>query len=237
MTRTRQWSILTALLVLGVLAAGWFVAVAPKRSDAADLRSKAAAQNDANASQVQQIASLRELAKNLPAERAVLSGIRRQLPDNPSLPTLIRDLTKASRKSGTDLVSLAPSAPAPVAAPASLTPSATGTAVVSGESLYAIPLVVTLHGTYFELEQFLNSVEGLQRSMLVSSIDITPTASEDKSVNLLTLSMTSSVFMRTAAPAVAAPVVAAPAAGASTGTTPATSQPTATASPATATTE
>ncbi len=38
MSMTRRWSLLTAVLIVGILAASWFVLVSPKRSDAAGLR-------------------------------------------------------------------------------------------------------------------------------------------------------------------------------------------------------
>ena len=44
MSMTRRWSLLTAVVIVGILAAGWFLLVSPKRSDAADLRDKAGKQ-------------------------------------------------------------------------------------------------------------------------------------------------------------------------------------------------
>jgi type IV pilus assembly protein PilO len=208
MTRSRQWSLITALLVLGVLAAGWFVVVSPKRSDAAELRSKASAQEQANVSQEQQIAMLRDLAKDLPAQRAKLSVIHRQLPDNPALPTLIRSLSKASKQSGTDLVSLAPGNPIAVLGDEG-TPSATKTTVVAGESLYSIPIAVDVTGNFFELEHFLGEVESLRRSMLVRSFDIAPnTSADDGATGELTLTIAAEIFLRSAVPVEAAAPVA-----------------------------
>ena len=45
MTATRKWSALAVLLVAAIFAASWFLLIAPKRSDAAGLRSQKAEQD------------------------------------------------------------------------------------------------------------------------------------------------------------------------------------------------
>ena len=37
MTETRKWSAGAVVLIVAIVAAGWFLLVSPKRSDAADL--------------------------------------------------------------------------------------------------------------------------------------------------------------------------------------------------------
>jgi Tfp pilus assembly protein PilO len=230
MTRTRQWSLLTALLVVGVLAAGWFAVVAPKRSDAAALQGRANTQEQENVTQEQQIAMLKELAKDLPSQRAKLSVIQRQLPGNPALPTLIRDLSRAAGKSGVNLVSLSPAVPAPVvpvavapvavvAAPAAdgaapstdatgpaadgAAPAATVAPAAATESLNVMALQINVTGSFFEIEQFLNGVESLRRPMLVRSFDVAADATTEAVTGQLSLTLNAEVFLRSPAPVVA----------------------------------
>src|SRR5687768_14666229 len=125
MTATRKWSALAVLLVAAVFAASWFLLIAPKRSDAADFRSQAVEQDAANERLVQQLEVLKAQAADLPKQEAFLAQIRRQLPDNPALPALIRNLTTAANKSGVDLTSLAPAVPVAVVAPVVALPTAT----------------------------------------------------------------------------------------------------------------
>ncbi len=42
MTKSRTWTVGTAVLVVLILLAGWFLLVTPKRSHAADLQAQAA---------------------------------------------------------------------------------------------------------------------------------------------------------------------------------------------------
>src|SRR4051794_20139182 len=100
MDKMRQWSLLTGLAVVGVLAAGWFLMVSPQRSHASELRTQAATQQQSTASLQTQVAQLKQQAKDKPAQQRTLMKIATQIPDNPQLPTLIRDLTAAAHDAG-----------------------------------------------------------------------------------------------------------------------------------------
>ena len=240
MTATRKWSALAVLLVAAIVAASWFLLIAPKRSEAAGLRSQTAEQDAANDRLIQQLEVLKAQALDLPKQEAFLAQIRRQLPDNPALPALIRDLTAAAKKSGVDLTSLAPAlpvavvnpvalVPTPAASPGADEPAKTDTAaapVAAAPVLYQVPIVVKAAGSYFEMEQFLNKIEGLKRSFLVSGFTLksVETLSEDasSSTGALELEIQGRVFLSPAAAAVVAAPVAVPA-PAATATTPAPS--------------
>ncbi len=190
MTATRKWSALAVLLVAAIFAASWFLLIAPKRSEAADLRAQKDAQDATNQGLIQQLEVLKAQAQDLPKQEAFLAQIRRQVPNNPALPALIRDLTAGAKKSGVDLLSLAPALPvavvAPVAtavvpttagttAPSSGTTTAPGTVtapVAAAPVLYQVPITVKTSGSYFETEQFLNKVEALKRSFLVTGFTL-----------------------------------------------------------------
>jgi len=221
MSVTRKWSALAVVLVLAILAAGWFLLVSPKRGEAADLQQQAADQESANAKLVSELNELKQQQAELPQQRAELAVMRKQIPDNPALPTLIRDLTQAGRKVGVSINTMAPAVPVAVVAPAATTPvastststtstsstdssssssstdssstdsSSTGstgttgststtgsttptTPTVAAPTLYQVPLTLAVSGSYFELEQFINKLEGLRRSFLVSGFTLAP---------------------------------------------------------------
>lgn len=249
MSVTRKWSLMAAVLVLAILAAGWFLLVAPKRSEAVGLREQTVSQEEANSRLLQQLEVLKAQQAELPQQRARLAVMRTQIPDNPSLPTLIRDLTSAGRKVGVSLDTLSPATPVAVvsavqpavpaatettaAAESSETTEATGAtdatapapaAAPPAPSLYQVPLTLEVTGSYFELEQFVNKLEGLKRSFLVSGFTLAPaegaaTSGGAPEANApapgdLTLAVTGRVFLAPPAPAatVTQPTPAAPAA-------------------------
>jgi len=197
MSVTRKWSLLAAVLVIAILAAGWFLLVSPKRSEAAGLREQAVSQEDANARLLQQLEVLKAQQAELPKKRAELAVMRAQIPDNPALPTLIRDLTAAGRKVGASIDSMAPAVPVPAVAATPVAPVTTTetTTESTGEesttpaapaappapSLYQVPLTLNVTGSYFELEQFVNKLEGLKRSFLVTGFTLSPASGADTS--------------------------------------------------------
>jgi type IV pilus assembly protein PilO len=200
MTLTRKWSLLAVVLAGAVFAAGWFLLIAPKRSEAADLRDQAVAQEDANARLEQKLAVLKAQQEDLPKQRARLAVIQTQIPDNPALPTLIRDLTAAGRKTGATISALAPAAPVPVvtAAVVPVVAESDGEAAAPttpAASLFQVPLEVKVGGSYFELEQFVNKLEGLKRSFLVTGFTLSEPTDPEAAAGDLLLSLQGRVFL------------------------------------------
>lgn len=189
MGKLRQWTLLTALGCLAVLAAGWMLVVTPQQKHAADARAeRAAAEQSVNALQTKYSILLTQKAHVIDQQNKLLT-FAQLMPDNPALPSLIRSLSTAADTAGVDLTSLSPQPPtllAPVAAPAPAATSDSGAAtsakpptslVPSGPQVAGIPLAVTVTGGYFEVERFLDALEGLKRAFLVTGLNITPGAS------------------------------------------------------------
>lgn len=191
MDKLKQWLALTVVAVLAVAAAGWFLLVAPKRAEAAELREQADAQLSANGLLAQQLAVLKAQAKDLPQQQAKLATVTAKIPADPSLPALIRALTTASTTTGVEFVSLVPGPPAAaaVAAPVGTVadagtdpsstpaPSSAGTAAPStgpGGTLSVIPVTITVVGGFYELQQYLDALEGLPRALRVNNLTLTP---------------------------------------------------------------
>lgn len=235
MTVTRKWSLLAALLVLAIVAAGWFLLIAPKRSEASDLRTKTLSQNEANDRLTQQISVLKAQQAELPAQRARLAVLKTRIPENPALPTLIRSLTSAGRKVGATIDTMSPAVPVAVVSAAPVTPvappvEATTTepsdsappaapapvvAAPAAASLYEVPLTLSVSGSYFELEQFVNRLEGLKRSFRVTGFTLGTASGQTATAGDLSITLQGQVFMSpsvTVVPAPITPVAAAPAA-------------------------
>ena len=157
MTRSRTWTIGTAVVVLAALAIGWFLLISPKRSEASELKATAEAANAQNLITEAKIRQLKLQQKQLPAQRAEIAAIQQQLPAEPLLPSMIRQTSNAAEDANVDLLGIAPSAITPLAD-------------VSGVSY--IPVVITATGDFTQLKQFLFALEENKRSVLVSGFDI-----------------------------------------------------------------
>jgi Tfp pilus assembly protein PilO len=216
MTRARQWSVLTAVACLAVLAVGWFVLVKPQRTHAASLRSQAAQVDQGNQALQAQIAHLRAQAKDLSVQQRKLADIATKVPDSPALPSLIRQLSTAADGAGVNLVSLAPGQPAlvqttrvgattataPAATTSGASPATPAASAGGGVVLASIPLQIQIQGSYFNLEQFFSAVEALPRAMQVVQFSAAPVVPGTSTTNgptvapgTLNVTLTASVFM------------------------------------------
>jgi Tfp pilus assembly protein PilO len=228
---------MATVLIVGILAASWFLLVAPKRSQASELRGKATEQQATNAGLVLKLNELKAQSLDLPKQKAQLAVMRKQIPDNPALPTLIRSLTAAGKKVGVTLVSMKPGTPvaavvavpvAVAAAPATTT-SGTDTTTSDGTAaagttpaaaapvaapLYVVPLALDITGSYFEVEQFINKLEGMQRNFLLAGFTLKPstTATATSSADQLDLTLNGQVFLAPNVASATTTPVAAPAA-------------------------
>ena len=242
MTRTGRWALLTALLIVALMGAGWMLVISPKHGEAAEIVERTDGQEQANAMLRMKIERLKVQAKDLPKEQAKLTRIRTQIPDNPELPSLIRNLTDAGKESGATLVSVSPGAPAPVgtgapvaatAAPAGAPAASAGAGAVdpatsgavggsSAGQLVMIPVTVTASGKYFEIEQLINEIEELQRSFLVTGFTLENPAASDGGTTL-NLSVSGRIFV--SQPSATSDAAAAPTASTPTASTPAAASP------------
>ena len=174
MSKSRQWAMLTAVVCLAVLAAGWALVIKPQRSHASELRTQTqTAQGDANKLRTQ-VAQLQAQQRDLPAQQKLLSQIATKIPDNPALPALIRQLSAVADGAGVNLVSLAPGQPTMAAATGAPVTTTAATAAAAAAPLATIPLTVQVQGSYYNVEQFFAGVESLDRAMLVTGFGLTP---------------------------------------------------------------
>ena len=234
MDKLKQWLALSLLALLAILAGGWFLLIAPERSEAADLRSQAEAEQLTNDQLETQLEVLRAKAEELPEKQAELAEVARKVPAGPALPELVRALTAAAREAGVVLASVTPGTPVPLVADAPAVPAAPvegaqtpaapapGTAASSG-GLSQVPLVLDVQGDFYETEQFLALLEELPRAVRVTSLVVqvgedSATSSRETLRSTVTASayMTSAAAASASAPSAAAP--AAPAVGGPTGT-------------------
>ena len=206
MTKTRTWSAATAALCVLLIVAAYFLLIAPKRAEAADLRDQTVAQDQANQQSRLKIQQLKAQYAELPTKQAELAVIKQQLPDNPALPTLIRTLASMADATGVTLVSLAPAPPtavvlaaAPVVAPAvapaagaPVTAPVAAAAAAPTTSLFGITTTMVIKGDYAASTLFVQKLqaagvakEGTQtakagaqmaRAFLVQSIKVAPNA-------------------------------------------------------------
>ena len=168
----KTWSLLSAAAVLLSFVGGWFLLVAPQRSEAAELRVRTATLDSAAARSNTVLNQLIEQAKELPAKQAELADLRAKIPTTEDLPGIVRQLTTAANVTAVQLTSIAPAAPEAV--PAVVTSGAPAAVADPGAApvvgLQRVTVSLSVQGNYFAAQEFLRRIEGLSRAVLVTDV-------------------------------------------------------------------
>lgn len=167
---TPQARSIGATIAIGValLAALWFLAIAPKRSDKATVTANVAAQQarlDAAKSQVATYTASRNQFAGLMTE---LRSLDRAVPSRGAISVMLRELQRRARVRGSDLRLVAlkdGGSPTAGAAGGASTPGA----VAGPGGLAALPFTFEYTGRYFDLVDILKTV---RRSVRVTSGDL-----------------------------------------------------------------
>jgi type IV pilus assembly protein PilO len=143
-----------AVVCIVVLIAGWFLLVAPVKSDISKTKAATAAQTSTNSSLTLTLATMRSIAKQLPQEKAELAALSERVPSQLQVPALLRSIQSAATDTGVTLLNLTPSQPTPL---------------VGAAGISTVGIALTVTGGYAETEQFDNALESLKRTFLVSA--------------------------------------------------------------------
>ena len=199
-TRAGGWVAGAIVLTLAIFASTWFFGAQPRLDAAAQTREQEASTRAQNATLRAKIAELKKDFDNLDEYRSELATLRTQVPTGADLSGYTRVLQGLADTAGVTLTSLAPGVPQVVTPPgadqAQPAPAATDTTVDgagSGDAtpapvdpaaeaaaslakqidgMVAMPMTITVVGTYAGVSTFLQSVQtGADRLYLAVSLD------------------------------------------------------------------
>jgi hypothetical protein len=160
----RDRTMLAGVGLLGLLAAFWFLALAPKR-EAARAAGDQVAAAQAHLSEAQsRLADVEAAQASYGADQATLAELGKAVPRDDDTGSLFFQLSRAAKRAGIDFRSFTLDATASPAAPAgdataSSTPLPPG-AQPGADGLSELPLKFTFDGGYFELQRLLELVHG-----------------------------------------------------------------------------
>jgi Tfp pilus assembly protein PilO len=159
-----------------------FFLVLPKMGQVSDANDELAAAEGQQGTLESQLAALEQAEAAAPEARAIIRDVERQIPPTADEPGLLLLIKNASTDTGVTLATLTPGTP-------TLDP-ATG--------LSTIPLAVTATGGYFQLTEFLYSIETLPRAAKVVNVALAPTGGGDEVTTVTNLlEMQASVVLYT----------------------------------------
>lgn len=153
---TKRIGAVTAVAVV-VLVAAWYLALfSPQKSHLAKAHKAQAAAEQQVGSLESQVAGLRALQRQIPADKTKLAAYDNAVPDNPQLASAIRLIQGAANASGVHLSAIGPSN--------ATTASTTGVPTV--------PVSLTTTGSYSQLMSFISALDSMPRTLVVNGINI-----------------------------------------------------------------
>jgi len=144
-----------ALVLVGLLV---FLLVLPKMGEVSDANDALAAAQAQQGTLESQLAALEQAEAAAPEAKATIQEVEQQIPPTADEPGMLLLLKNAATGSAVTLSTITPGTPT--------LDAATG--------LSAIPLAVTATGTYFQLTEFLYSIETLPRAAKVLNVTLAP---------------------------------------------------------------
>jgi Tfp pilus assembly protein PilO len=135
----------------------YFVLFSPTSSDLNDTRDQVAAAQSQQQELQNTIAHLKELSANAAQQQASLRTLRAAIPPTPDLGAFILQANTIATSTGIDWLSIAPTPP---------------TATVGPGPTSTIGISMQISGGFFEVLDYLNRLEGLERVVIVDTINV-----------------------------------------------------------------
>lgn len=220
----RFWLVSGVLAAALIAALAWNFIVNPRMQAVAQTRQQAIELDDQATKITAQAHQLQAQAEDLPEQIRSLQRIQRRIPSAVDVPALLRDIQRTAKTTGVVIDGLTPgeitvftieepeptptqnssSSDEPQANPDATkpaqpdpTPTDLGQGKIpQGVGLSYVPLTISAHGEFSELQQFTARVENLQRAFLITGVQLARVNSTDiKGKNPLQLTLDTRVFV------------------------------------------
>jgi hypothetical protein len=181
---TRIWTFATVLIMIAVIALGWFLGISPRLADAARFeveRRSVEAQNDVARAAIAQLQSDFENIDELLME---LEGLREEFPTAAQYDDAIEELLTRLLSAGLGLQNIGVSEPAPTT-PLVLQlgeepppPEIDGEGILPAGSLLSVPVLVTVTGPLSSILEYIDALQQSPRFSIVTRGDYASTGGD-----------------------------------------------------------
>lgn len=155
----RNQIIIGAIAIVAVIALWWVFLYSPLNDDLSAAETETATAQKQTQDLQATLARLESLKKSLPEKQALLNKLDKAVPENPDLAEFIVQANDIADQAGIEFLSIAPGQPA---------------AGAGGVS--EIQLTITLSGSFFQLQDYLQSLENLDRLVIIDSLNVSGSA-------------------------------------------------------------
>lgn len=146
----RDRIVVIVLATLGVLAAGWLLAVAPKRQQAAKLATEVSTAKSQLASAESQLASASAAQAKYQSAYASVVSLGKAVPASQEVPSLIYELAQATNQKNVEFASITATVPGagPGAAAGSASPASASSAATASAGFTQMPFTFVFNGGF-----------------------------------------------------------------------------------------
>lgn len=203
---TRIWALITVVLSIGVLAAGWFLGVSPFLQARASAEEQRAAAESQNAGIESAIAVLKKQKDDIATFEKRNAELELAIPNDIESADIIRTLNDLAGSTAVTISQISFSDPLPYTPPSGevtdpeLAPLPVTDARITGDNFLLVPISLSVTGGWNEVLAFTHGIQTGERLMLVTKVATTA----DEGIFTTSLSGAMYVLIRPAAPAPAA---------------------------------
>lgn len=201
--------VIGAVAVVAIIALWYVFLYSPLNDDLSSAQAETATAQKQTQDLQATLARLQSVKNSLPEKQALLNKLDKAVPKNPDLAEFIVQANDIADQAGIEFLSIAPGTPA------------AGTGGVS-----QISLTITLSGSFFQLQDYLQSLESLDRLVVIDALNVAGSSGGSGSTDTATsngttlaVTLTGKMFTRAAPTGSAAGGTTTPGAGSSTSTT------------------
>jgi Tfp pilus assembly protein PilO len=167
--RVRTVTALSLLGIIALAAISWFLVLSPRLSKADEIALEVEQVEAANLQLRNRLNQTKDLVTEAPAAAAEAQVLFAKMPEAAELPTVLRQITDAAERAGMK--------PDDVQVISTTVPVAIGeSSGAAGVGLASMQIDVTVEGTRPQLLAFLDSLQELDRALLVDATQITAAA-------------------------------------------------------------
>lgn len=163
MLRGSRGPLIVGVGAVALIALLIFFLVLPKMGQVSQANEELAAAEAQQGTLESQLAALEQAEAAAPEARATIQDVERQIPPTADEPGLLLLIKNAAARSGVTLATLTPGTPA----------------LDATSGLSTIPVAVSADGGYFQLTEFLYSLETLPRAAKVENATLGPAGGDD----------------------------------------------------------
>jgi Tfp pilus assembly protein PilO len=191
MNSTRIWTLISVLVIAGLLLGTWFVGVSPRLAESSAANADRSSVEALNATHRATLVALKEQFEDIDQLRTDLDELRVSVPDAAMLPDLISQLNASAADAGVAITSIKFGDPTPYAPIENVDADpqlASALQSVAPENFLVIPVDLDISGEFGKVTRLISTIQNGERLFLIHDLKLAEGVMEDSATVTVTTS-------------------------------------------------